>query len=67
MMVMVQRRIKEFFWTKGQRQSIDGKGSKYEEEFPIGAVTGTYQEGYKNREMLNSEDGREAVLSGTRW
>ena len=27
-------------------------------------MTGTYQEGYKNREMLNSEDGREAVFVG---
>ena len=54
------------FGRKVNAKRKDGKRrQRYEEEnFRLVCVTGTYQEGYKNREMLNSEDGREAVFVG---
>ena len=54
------------FGRKVNAKRNDGKRrQRYEEEnFRLVCVTGTYQEGYKNREMLNSEDGREAVFVG---
>ena len=57
---------KGVFGRKVNAKRNDGKRrQRYEEEnFRLVCVTGTYQEGYKNREMLNSEDGREAVFVG---
>ena len=56
---------KGVFGRKVNTKRNNGRRQRYEEEnFRLVCVTGTYQEGYKNREMLNSGDGREAVFVG---
>ena len=56
---------KGVFGRKVNTKRNNGRRQRYEEEnFRLVCVTGTYQEGYKNREMLNSGDGRKAVFVG---
>jgi len=56
---------KGVFGRKVNTKRNNRRRQRYEEEnYRLVCVTGTYQEGYKNREMLNSEDGRKAVFVG---